>query len=189
MASNAENISILWRHHVENTIDKLLDASEIILFNTYIQLYPVDGDIFKHILGISMGDKSSPFIADVYISWSEYCYTIRVFKIDVTLKKLVSYNCRYLGDICTANLKHFGDIAKDIYDNTLLLEGNTRNYKQGTSLDCYIRVIDDKIVTVIYYQVDDINFDVFSYPFPQSNIHSILGCSTFHSQLILFGDL
>ena len=38
-------------------------------------------------------------------------------------------NYRYLDDICTINSKYFGDIAKDIYDNTLLLEGNARSYR------------------------------------------------------------
>ena len=34
--------------------------------------------------------------------------------------------------------------------------------------------------------MDDFNFEVISYPFPDSNIHSSLGYSTFYSQLIRF---
>ena len=69
-----------------------------------------------------MGGNNSPFIADLYLSWCEYCYMTKVVKTDYTLAKLLSYNCRYLDDICTINIQNFGDIAKDIYDNTLLLE-------------------------------------------------------------------
>ena len=127
------------------------------LFNTYIQF---NKSIFKQILGIPMGGNASPFIADLYLSWCEYCYMTKVVKSDYTLAKLLSYNCRYLDDICTINLQNFGDIAKDIYDNTLLLEGSICSYKQDTFLDLYIRVVDYKFITGIYHKVDDFNFEV-----------------------------
>ena len=140
-----------------------------------------------------MGGNASPFIADLYLSWCdlylswfEYCYMTKVVKTDYTLAKLLSYNCRYLDDICTINIQNFGDIAKDIYDNTLFLEGSTCSYIQDTFLDLYIRVVDHKFITGIYHKVDDFNFEVISYPFPQSNVHSLLGYSTYYSQLIRF---
>ena len=58
-------------------IDELLGASEIILFNAYIQF---NGSIFKQILGISMGGNVSPSIADLYLSWCEYCNMTKVVK-------------------------------------------------------------------------------------------------------------
>ena len=59
----------------------------------------------------------------------------------------------------------------------------------ATFLDLYIRVIDDKFVTGICHKVDDFNFEVISCPFPNSNIHSSFGYSTFYSQLIRFHRL
>ena len=56
-------------------------------------------------------------------------------------------------------------------------------------MDLYIRVIDDKFVTGIYHKVDDFNFEVINYPFPDSNIHSSLGYTNFYSQLIRFHRL
>ena len=91
-----------------------------------------------------------------------------------------------MDDICTVNFKYFADIAKYIYDSTLLLEGSAYSYKQDIFLGLYIRVVDGKYVTGIYHKVDDFNFAVINYPFPQSNIHSMLGYTTFYSQLILF---
>ena len=72
-----------------------------------------------------------------------------VVKTDFTLAKFLSYNYRYLDDICTINLHNFGVIAKDIFDNTLLLEGSTCIYKQDTFLDLYIRFVDHKFITGI----------------------------------------
>ena len=119
-------------HHAgyrEYTFDKLLEALEIILFNTHIQ---VNGSIFKQILGITMGGNASPFIDHLYLSWCECCYTTKVVKINYELAKSLSYICRYLDDICALNLKHFGYIVKDMYNNILLLPGSAYSYKQDT---------------------------------------------------------
>ena len=44
----------------------------------------------------------------------------KIIKTNYAMTKLLSSNCRYLDDICTVNLKYFGDIAKDIHDNILI---------------------------------------------------------------------
>ena len=88
-----------------------------------------------------------------------------------------------------SKFERFWHHLKDIYDNTLIFEGSTCSYKRDNFLDLYIRVIDGKFVTGIYHKVEDFNFEVISYPFPDSNIHSSLGYSTFYSQLIRFHRL
>ena len=98
----------------EFTMDEFLDALEIISFNTYIQF---NGNVFKQILGIPMGGIQSPFIADLYLSWREYCYMTKVVKPDYALTILLAWNCWYFVDICTVNMKSFGDIAKDLHDS------------------------------------------------------------------------
>ena len=60
------------------------------------------------------------------------------------------------------------------------------NCKQDTFLDLYIRVVDHEFITGIYHKIDDFKFEVISHPFPQSNVHSMLGYSTNYSQLIRF---
>ena len=55
----------------EYTIDRLLDALKFVLYNTYVKF---GNTIFKQIQGISMGGNASPFIADLYLAWNEYCY-------------------------------------------------------------------------------------------------------------------
>ena len=70
----------------EYTLDKLLEALELILFNTYIRS---NGRIFKEIRGIPMGGNASPFIADLYLWWCEYCYMTKVVKNYYALAKLL----------------------------------------------------------------------------------------------------
>ena len=48
----------------EYTIDELLEALELIVFNIFFQF---NGNTFKQILGIPMGGNASPFIADILI--------------------------------------------------------------------------------------------------------------------------
>ena len=91
-----------------------------------------------------MGGNASPFIADLYLAWCEYCYIAKISKTDRPLAQKLSYNCRYLDDISTVNITDFGRIAMDIYDPTLILEGNACSNKQDTFLDLYIRVIEKK---------------------------------------------
>ena len=49
-----------------------------------------------------------------------------------------------------------------------------------------IRIYDKRFVIGIYHKVDDFNFDVINFPFPDSNIHSETGYNTFYSQLVRF---
>ena len=51
-------------------------------------------------------------------------------------------------------------------------------------LDLYISVVDDKFIHGIYHKVDDFNFEIINYPFPQSNIDSMSGYTTFYSKPI-----
>ena len=50
-----------------------------------------------------MGGNASTFIADLYFSLCEYCYMTKVVKTNYALAKLLSYNRKYLDDICTVN--------------------------------------------------------------------------------------
>ena len=43
-----------------------------------------------------------------------------------------------------------------------------------------------KFLIGIYYKVDDFNFEVISFPFPESNKQSIVGFNTISSPLIRF---
>ena len=169
------------------TIDKLLDALKFILYNTYVQF---GGNIFKQIKGIPMGGNASPFIADLYLAWHEFCYMSKLVAskspADHKLAKILSLNSRYLDDISVINYLNFDSIAKQIYHPTLVLEGSTTGYHFDTFLDLLIRIQNKRFVVGIYHKVDDFNFEVISFPFPSSNIHSQLGYNTFYSQLVRF---
>ena len=90
----------------------------------------------------------------------------RLVKTDYTLVKFLSYTFRHLDDICMVYLRYFGDTAKYIYDNTLSLEGSTRNYKQCTFRNFIFMLLTTLLGIGIHYEVFDLNFKVTSYFFP-----------------------
>jgi ubiquitin C-terminal hydrolase len=168
------------------TIDKLLRALHFILNETYIQF---GGFIFQQTLGIPMGGNASPFIADLFLAWREYKFITENIKHNFALVKALSNNSRYIDDILVLNHLDFGSLAKIIYPKQLILEKSSPFTKRENFLDLHIRVVNNVFVTGIYHKVDDFNFEVINFPFPESNIDTTLGYKTFYSQLVRFARL
>ena len=165
------------------TLDKIIASLQWILFNTYVRF---GKKLFRQEKGIPMGGNCSPLIADLYLSWLEYKYMKNLMKADFAQAKKLSSNSRYIDDIITPNITNFLDIASSIYPKELPLEINSINYLHDSFLDLDISIKDDKFITKIYHKIDLFNFEVISYPFPDSNIPCQVGYNTFLSQLIRF---
>ncbi len=166
---------------------ELLQALHYILFNTYVQFA---GKKFLQTKGIPMGGNASPFIADLCLAWAEYKFMkdLSNSKVasDFKLAKTLSNNCRYIDDISVINYLSFGELAKRIYHDELILEESDFGYHYDNFLDLSIRIHSERFLMGIYHKVDDFNFEVISFPFPDSNIHSNLGYNAFYSQLVRF---
>jgi ubiquitin C-terminal hydrolase len=131
-----------------------------------------------------MGGNASPFVADLFLAWREFCFIREISKSDRQLAFVLSNNSRYIDDILVINHIGFGDIAYKIYPESLILEKSSPFTKRENFLDLHIRIINNKFLTGIYHKVDDFNFDVINFPFNTS-----LGYTTFYSQLIRFARL
>ena len=59
-------------------------------------------------------------------------------------------------------------------------------YHYDHFLDLNIRIVNGKFILGIYHKVDDFDFEVISFPFPSSNIHSQVGYNSFYSQLVRY---
>ena len=112
---NADRRKAFWSQntgrtgYTEYTISKLLDALKFVLYNTYVKF---GGNIFKQIQGIPMGGNASPFIADLYLSWNEYCYMEKLSRskndYERKLAVILIKNSRYIDDIAVNNFLCFG---------------------------------------------------------------------------------
>ena len=68
-------------------------------------LHPVWWEYFQTSTLNAYGNNSSPFIADIYLSWCTYWCMNKVRITDHVLPKLLPYNCRCMNDICAAYLE------------------------------------------------------------------------------------
>ena len=168
------------------TLDKVLTSLHWILFNTYVCF---GHKLFHQTKGIPMGGNCSPLIADIYLSWLEFEYMSKLKNNNFALAKQLSYNSRYIDDILTPNISDFLSIASQIYPTEIPLEGSTSNEMHDYFLDLDINVNNKRFITKIYHKVDLFNFNVISYPFPDSNIPLKIGYNTFLSQLIRFSRI
>ena len=170
-----------------NAFDKLLDSLRYVLYNTYVQFA---GHVFLQTQGIPMGGNASPFIADLFLAWQEYCFMDSLVKSNtesnLELARQLSLNSRYLDDIAVINFLGFGATAKLIYHSSLQLEESDFGYHYDHFLDLNIRIVNGRFVIGIYHKVDDFDFEVISFPFPSSNIHSQVGYTSFYSQLVRY---
>ena len=110
-------------------------------------------------------------------------------KTNIDKARQLNYTFRYLDDLLTLNLDTFDDLAKDIYPEELVLVCSNADSSQDCFLDLKLKVSEHLLDISIYHKVDDFNFDVISFPFPDSNISLNIGYNTFYSQLIRFAKL
>ena len=86
-----------------------------------------------------MGGNASPFIADLYLAWNEYCYMEKLSRSKLDKERnlaiILSKNSRYIDDIAVINFLGFSNTAKEIYQPALTLEGSNQGYHSDTFLD------------------------------------------------------
>lgn len=166
---------------------KLKALLKFLLFNSYVKF---GQHIFKQILGIPMGGNASPLIADLFLLSVEFKFMTNLIDSknpqNLSLAKSLSNNSRYIDDILVLNVNNFKEIAKSIYPNSIPLTQSNNNNHVENFLDLNIRIINDKCTLKIYHKVDDFNFNVINFPFPDSNIDNRITYNCFYSQLVRF---
>ena len=96
---NVSNKKTFWRGswdhkggYKEYTVDKVLEALEFVLYNSFVQF---GGHVFRQVKGIPMGGNASPFIADLYLSWCEFTFMQSLSGTDVDLARKFEFNSRF----------------------------------------------------------------------------------------------
>ena len=83
-------------------------------------------------------------------------------------------------------INDFLEYAKEIYPDSIPLTAGDADHLKDTFLDIDLQIEDNSFNTKIYHKVDDFNFEVVSFPFPNSNISDHVTYNSFYSQLIRF---
>ena len=175
--------------------EKLKEALEYLLFNSYVKFGPY---VFKQTKGIPMGGNASPLIADLFLANLEFKYMDKLvntkqnnvnYNRNIRLAKKLSDNSRYIDDILICGLRDINEFlqySSEIYPDSIPLTAGNADHLKDTFLDIDIRIEDDNFDTRIYHKVDDFNFEVVSFPFPTSNISDYITYNSFYSQLVRY---
>ena len=164
--------------------EKLKEAIGFLLQNTYVSF----GDIIlKQNKGIPMGGNSSSQLADLSLAMSEYNYMKSLINDKKTnLAKLLSNNCRYVDDLGIVNYLKFENLINSVYPSDLKMERSGNNNKVINYLDVKISICDSSLSTEIYNKLDDFNFPIIMYTFPQSNMPIEIGYNVFYGQVLRY---
>lgn len=181
---NEENLN-KYRGQLFWTKYKILEAIEFLIRNAHIKFGNL---IFRQICGIPMGMIPAPGFAKLGLGVDEFLYCSKLLKDKKTniLRKLINM-VRYIDDIGVANFLDFGNIAKDIYPRSLILnKSNNSSILNSSFLDLNVSVCDNEFVTKVYNKIDDYDFRVITFPFLESNIVTTVCYSVFFGEVLRY---
>ena len=178
--------------------EKLKEAIEYLLFNSYVKFGPY---VFKQTKGIPMGGNASPLIADLFLANLEFKYMEKLvntkqtdnnYNRNIRLARKLSNNSRYIDDILVCgmiDINEFLQYSLEIYPDSIPLTAGNADHLKDTFLDIDIQIEGNNFSTKIYHKVDDFDFEVVSFPFPNSNISDRITYNSFYSQLIRYASI
>lgn len=165
----------------------LKKAIKFLLQNTFVSFGNI---ILRQTKGIPMGGNSSSQFADLSLAKSEFDYMKSLLACKkMNLARLLSNNGRYVDDVCIFNYLNFANLISDIYPEDLVMERSGDNNKVINYLDVSIRISSNGITTEIYNKVEDFNFPVVMYTFPNGNMPITIGYNVFYGQLLRYSTI
>ena len=165
----------------------LKSAMQFLLQNTYVSF---GGIVLRQTRGIPMGGNSSSQFADLSLAKSEFNFMLNIIKEKkFNLAKLLSNNSRYVDDLCVVNYLHFHNLISKIYPIDLKMERSGDDNKIINYLDIRINICDSNFNTEIYNKLDDFDFPVVMYTFPNGNMPLSVGYNVFYSQVIRYYNI
>ena len=87
-------------------------AINFLIDNIYVHF---GSSVFRQVIGIPMGTKSAPLLADLFLHTFEYDFMVKTMKQDITKAIQFSNTFRYINDLFSANNVDFGNYISAIY--------------------------------------------------------------------------
>ena len=132
------------------------------------------GKVFQQIVGIPMGTKCAPLLADIFL----YSYEAEFIQslLSTGKKKLASqfnFTYRYIDDVLSINNPDFENYLDQMYPAELEIKDTTESNTSASLLDLLLSIESDgQLRTSLYDKRDDFNFHITNFPFLSSNIPS-----------------
>ena len=148
----------------------ILDENEVIeMYNYMIDSCYIEfkGKVYRQHIGIPMGVDPAPFIANLFLHYSESRYIENLLNSgDIANAKKLSNSFRYLDDLLSLNDKGFFDnVSKLIYPPELTLSRTDKDGIQADYLDLDISISTNGFFNCnLFDKRDDFKFKVINYP-------------------------
>ena len=149
--------------------------------NIYVEF---GGQIFQQVIGIPMGSKCAPLLADLFLYSYEAEFIEHLCKSGKrNLARSFNFTFRYIDVLSLYNPK-FGDYVDFIYPAELEIKYTTDSPMSGSYLDFTLEIDQDQhLTTQIYDLHDDFDFSIVNFPFLCSNVPESPAYGVFISQL------
>ena len=160
---------------------------EYLIDNIFVEF---GGRIFQQTIGIPMGTKCAPLVADftdlfIYSYEAEFVQSL----LQAGKKHLAqqfNFTYRYIDDVLSLKNTKFAEYLEFIYPRELEIKETTETAASSSYLDCYLYIDNGKGTTRLYDTRDDFNFPIVNFPFLSSNIPSAPAYGVYVRQLIRF---
>ena len=146
------------------------------------------GHIFQQTVGITLGTKCAPLLADLFL-YSYEAYSIQgiLRKNEKKLARSFNFKFRYIDDVLLLNNSRFGDFVDRIYPIELEIKDTTDTDGSASYLDIHLEIVSEgRLRTKLYDKRDDFNFPIVNFLFICSNIPAAPAYGVYISQLIRY---
>ena len=147
-----------------------------------------DGRIFQQTIGIPMGTKCAPLLADCSYSY-EAEFILSLLKAGKNhLAQQFNFIYRYIDDVLSLKKKNTQNLQylEFIYSREFETKERTEIAASSPYLDCYFYIDNGKLTTGLYDKRDDFYFPIVYFPFLGSNTPSAPAYGVYVSQLIRY---
>ena len=117
--------------------------TEFLVDNIYVKF---GGQLFRQMVGISMGTNCVPLLADLFLYSYENEFLDKLVKEGKRkLARKLNLSYRYIDDLISFNNKRFMEFISDIYPKELTISETTKS----TSIASYLDVLSSEIKATI----------------------------------------
>ena len=126
--------------------------------------------LYRQIVGIPMGTKCAPLVADLFL----YCYE-REFMDSLNHDNQADVieaftTSRYLDDLLNIDNPYFEGMVNQIYPSELQLNKANISDTEAPFLDLHLSVANGFVSSKIYDKRDDFDFDIVNFPFLDGDV-------------------
>ena len=134
-----------------------------------------------------MGTYCAPLVADLFLFCFERDF-VMCLSDDKQADVIDAFNTtsRYLDDISNINNVYFDNMVSRIYPSELQLNKTNTSDTEAAFSDLHLSILNDIVSTKIYDKREDLDFDIFNFPFFDGDVPRSTSYGVYISKLIRF---